>query len=599
MNAAPTTTAQVIGRIVRVYMLPRWPAFLFGIGCAVVTAFLTAGLALSLQPIVNGVLVTKTNTDSLFDLVWIVAGISVLRGAAAIGQAFVSNRVGLDIVNSAQTELMGKLMHADLARLRSNHSGAFLSQIINDCQMIQTAATTGFLSYVQSGLTVAALLGLMFVKDSLLTVIVLVFGPIVAWVLRVFSRFAANRTTSSMDANAALATAVLEGLDGVRVVKVEGREGFEQERLQRVLIERKKMFLVLMDAQSAAAPISEIMTFLMVAVVIAYFVWRAHTTVVQLGPLELEHMTPGAFAAFLAALLAAGQSLRQFSSLQTTLAYGLAGARRLFSNMDIVPEIHDGPSAKPIARATGALRFEDVTFAYGDEAPVLNGVSIEARRGEIVALVGPSGGGKTTMLSLAPRFYEAGQGRILLDDRDIRDITLASLRAQIGLVTQEPFLFDDTIAANITYSKPGAGREEIETAARHAAAHDFISEFPNGYETRVGELGIRLSGGQRQRIAIARAFLKNAPLLLLDEATSALDTESEAQVQAALERLMEGRTTILIAHRLSTVRGADRIYVIDRGRVVESGDHTSLMRDGGLYARLAGSQDLDLTPEPA
>jgi subfamily B ATP-binding cassette protein MsbA len=203
------------------------------------------------------------------------------------------------------------------------------------------------------------------------------------------------------------------------------------------------------------------------------------------------------------------------------------------------------------------------------------------------------------MLSLAPRFYEVGGGRILLDDTDIRDVTLASLRAQIGLVTQEPFLFDDTISNNIAYSKPGASREQIETAARQAAAHDFIVEFPAGYDTRVGELGIRLSGGQRQRIAIARAFLKNAPLLLLDEATSALDTESEAQVQAALERLMEGRTTILIAHRLSTVRHADRIYVIDRGRVVESGDHTSLMRQAGLYARLAGSQHLDHAVEPA
>jgi subfamily B ATP-binding cassette protein MsbA len=240
-----------------------------------------------------------------------------------------------------------------------------------------------------------------------------------------------------------------------------------------------------------------------------------------------------------------------------------------------------------------------VTFAYGDEPPVLEGLSLEARRGEIVALVGPSGGGKTTTLSLIPRFYDVDEGQVTIDGHDVRDVTLASLRAQIAFVTQEPFLFDDTIAANIGYSKPGAAQAEIEAAARAAAAHEFVLELPLGYETKVGELGVRLSGGQRQRIAIARAFLKNAPILLLDEATSALDTESEAQVQAALERLMEGRTTILIAHRLSTVRAADRIYVIDRGRLVETGSHADLMRRGGLYSRLAGAQNLDLAPEPA
>jgi subfamily B ATP-binding cassette protein MsbA len=220
-------------------------------------------------------------------------------------------------------------------------------------------------------------------------------------------------------------------------------------------------------------------------------------------------------------------------------------------------------------------------------------VSLEARRGETVALVGPSGGGKTTILNLIPRFYDPTEGRVLIDGHDLRDVTLPSLRAQIALVTQEPFLFDDTIRANIAYARPDASPAEIQQAAEAAAAHDFILALPDGYETGVGEAGARVSGGQRQRIAIARAFLKDAPILLLDEATSALDTESEAQVQAALKRLMAGRTTILIAHRLSTVRGADRIYVVDKGRIVETGDHESLMRKRGLYARLAKSQELE------
>ena len=230
---------------------------------------------------------------------------------------------------------------------------------------------------------------------------------------------------------------------------------------------------------------------------------------------------------------------------------------------------------------------------------MLDRVSLEARRGEIVALVGPSGAGKTTVLNLIPRFYDVTGGRLTIDGRDVRDVSLASLRGQIALVTQEPFLFDDTIAANIAYAKAGAGAREIEAAARAAAAHDFIAALPRGYDTLVGEAGARLSGGQRQRIAIARAFLKDAPILLLDEATSALDAESEAQVQAALTRLMAGRTTLIIAHRLSTVRGADRIYVLDRGRVVETGSHAVLMTKRGLYARLARTQDLEQVPEAA
>jgi subfamily B ATP-binding cassette protein MsbA len=323
---------------------------------------------------------------------------------------------------------------------------------------------------------------------------------------------------------------------------------------------------------------------LITAAVLAYAGWRS-----QQGA-----MSVGAFVSFIAALGMASQSLRQLANLQTVFAEGLAAARRLFANLDVEPQIRDAPAARRLERAQGDLAFEQVGFAYGaDGPPALSGVSLAARRGETVALVGPSGSGKTTLLNLIPRFYDATEGRVTIDGQDVRDVTLASLRAQIALVTQEPFLFDDTIGANIAYARPGASSAEIEQAARAAAAHDFIAELPAGYETAVGEAGARLSGGQRQRIAIARAFLKDAPILLLDEATSALDAESEAQVQAALKRLMAGRTTVLIAHRLATVRGADRIYVVDKGRIVETGDHAALLRQGGLYTRLARGQDLE------
>jgi subfamily B ATP-binding cassette protein MsbA len=307
----------------------------------------------------------------------------------------------------------------------------------------------------------------------------------------------------------------------------------------------------------------------------------------------------GAFAAFFAALLTAAQSLRQVSNLATVVGQGVVAGRRLFAALDVEPEIRETPGAAALSLTNATLRFENVTFAYGDEASVLENVELEARRGEIVALVGPSGAGKTTVLNLVPRFYDVTTGAVTIDGQDVRQVALASLRRNIALVTQEPFLFDDTVAANIAYAKPGAGQAEIERAARQAAAHDFILALPNGYDTIVGEAGARLSGGQRQRVAIARAFLKDAPLLLLDEATSALDAESEAQVQAALSRLMSGRTTVLIAHRLSTVRGADRIYVLDQGKVVETGAHSALMTRGGLYAKLARTQDLELAPGTA
>ncbi|HEY8002671.1 MAG TPA: ATP-binding cassette domain-containing protein, partial [Phenylobacterium sp.] len=366
-------------------------------------------------------------------------------------------------------------------------------------------------------------------------------------------------------------------------------ETLEAQRVGRVIDARQAHLVSGDNARAAAAPVSETLTMLITAAVLAYEGWKA----------TVEAPDAGAFTAFFAALLTAAQSLRQVSNLATLVSQGLVAGRRLFTALDVEPEIRDQPSAADLTLTDATLEFQGVTFAYGDDAPVLDRVDLEARRGEIVALVGPSGAGKTTVLNLIPRFYDVAAGAVTLDGQDVRRVSLASLRRHIALVTQEPFLFDDTIAANIAYARDGASRAEIEAAARQAAAHEFILALPRGYDTVVGEAGARLSGGQRQRVAIARAFLKDAPLLLLDEATSALDSESEAQIQAALARLMSGRTTVLIAHRLSTVRGADRIYVLDQGRVVETGAHASLMTRGGLYAKLARTQDLEPAPGTA
>ena len=318
----------------------------------------------------------------------------------------------------------------------------------------------------------------------------------------------------------------------------------------------------------------------LVAALLTFAGWRA----------QAGQLTAGGLFTFLLALGIASQSLRQMAGLQGTFSQGITAARRLFAALDVEPEIVSRADAKTLPRDFQAIAFDHAAFGYDPKQPVLKDVDFIVRAGETVALVGPSGSGKSTLLNLIPRFFDLTSGDIRFDSLSHRDIALQSLRDRIALVTQDPFLFDDTIRANIAYGRPGATDAEIERAARDAAADDFIQELPQGYATRAGEAGSRLSGGQKQRIAIARAFLKDAPLLLLDEATSALDTQSEIKVQQALERLMTGRTTFVVAHRLSTVRHADHILVLDKGQIVERGNHDSLMRAGGLYARLAATQ---------
>jgi subfamily B ATP-binding cassette protein MsbA len=507
----------------------------------------------------------------------------LLRGLAQLVQAVLTNRLGNRVVADLQQQLYARLIRSDLAQLRAAHSGAYVSSVLYDAGLIREAATTGLVMYVQNLATALAMVVVMAVEELRLALVVLLAAPIVSWTLKWFVARTRGAAQSAMDETSALSTAVLESLDGIKIVKIENREADEERRVGEVIRRRLSHLIRGANAKALAAPATDSLMSVILAGVLAYAGWRALG-----GHLELPNLV-----AFVVTLTLAGQALRFVANFQPVLTEGLAAAQRLFAVLDLEPQIHDRPAAEVLSRAQGEIRFEDVRFAYGEETPALSGVSLIARPGQIVALVGPSGGGKSTILSLIPRFYDVDGGGIALDGRDIRDVTLASLRAQIALVAQEPFLFDDTIAANIAYSRPDATPSQIEAAARAAAAHDFITEIPGGYQAPVGEAGARLSGGQRQRIAIARAFLKDAPILLLDEATSALDAESEAKVQGALERLMAGRTTILIAHRLSTVRGADVIFVIDKGRVVETGAHEDLTARGGLYARLAKSQNLE------
>lgn len=584
----PTTDRDLIARVWRQYLQPRWKGLASSLVAAVLVAGLSAYLISLVRPAVDDLLVNQ-KPGALLAIPLTIAVVALLRGALQITQATLINRIGNEIVGDVQVQLFGRLVRADLARLRQVHSGGHVSSVLYDAGLIREAATSGAINYVREGLTVVGALFVMFTSDPWLAAGVLAAAPVVSLVLREFAKRTRKAAEGAMAETSALSTAIMESLDGIRIVKIDNREAHEEARVAAVVARRQSHLIKGANARAQAAPATETVMTLITAAVFAFAGWRAQS----------GGMTVGAFVAFIGALAMASQSLRQVVNLQTVMTEGLTAGRRLFAALDIAPTIVEAPTAKPLPAGEGTIALEGVSFSYGD-APALSEVSLQARRGESVALVGPSGGGKSTILSLIPRFYDVTGGRVSVDGVDVRDVTLGSLRDRIALVTQEPFLFDDTIAANIAYARPGATTAEIEAAARQAAAHDFILALPQGYATPVGEAGARLSGGQRQRIAIARAFLKDAPILLLDEATSALDADSEAQVQAALERLMAGRTTILIAHRLATVRGADRIYVIDKGRVVEEGTHAALVRrPGGLYARLAKAQDLDHPPEAA
>lgn len=591
MSAAPPLQTEgfssraVALRLYRTYLAPHWQSLALSMVCAAGVAAFSAVLAWLLGPAIRELFIEK-KSSALVMIPLAIAAVALLRTACQVGQAMLVNRIGNRMVGEIQVKLFGRLVRADLAQLREAHSGAHLSSILYEAGLVREAATNGLVNYVQNALTIAATVILMLRQDVGLTLLVLVGGPLASGVMSRYSKRTRKAAQGAMAETSALSTAVMESLDGVKIVKMENREAFEEARVAEVVGRREAHLVKGANARSTAAPATEAVMTLITAGVIAYAGWRALH-----GGFGVDNLT-----VFLAALAMASQSLRQVANLQTVLGEGLAAAHRLFAALDIQPQIQDPPGAGALPRASGHIELDDVRFAYGVEIPALDGVTIEARPGETIALVGPSGGGKSTILNLVPRFYDVQSGAVRVDGRDVREVTLASLREQIALVTQEPFLFDDTIRANIAYARPDASQYRIEQAAQAAAAHEFITALPQGYDTPVGELGSRLSGGQRQRIAIARAFLKDAPILLLDEATSALDTESEARVQEALERLMAGRTTVLIAHRLSTVRHADRIYVIDRGRVAEIGNHDSLMAYGRLYARLARSQDLDAEP---
>ncbi len=571
----PAGGTGLIRRLLRDHLRPHRTRIALALLCMVVVAGCTAAMALMMEPLVD--LAFQRRDAGLLELVALsVFLVFFLKGLGTYGQAVLMSDVGRRIIADLQTLMFRRLMGADLAAFHATPSGTLLSRFIYDANMLNAMVTSVVTGMGLHALSVIALVGSMFHLDWVLASIVFVVFPAamvpIVWLGRRMRRVS-RRTQTEVGR---LTSQLGQVFQGIRHVKAYNAEERESAAAAAVIWRLAELNQKASRIRSMINPIMEAMGGLAIAVVMLY------------GGLQVmnDERTPGTFFAFITAVLLAYQPMRRLAGLNAELQQGLAAAERVFAIIDSRPAITDRSGAAAIERTVGRIELREVRFSYHAEAPALHGVSIEVRAGQTVALVGPSGAGKSTVLNLIPRFYDVDAGAVLIDGRDVRDVTLHSLRDQIALVSQDITLFDDTVRSNIAYGRPDAAEAEIVAAARQAAAHEFILDLPQGYDTVIGENGVTLSGGQRQRLSIARAMLKDAPILLLDEATSALDTESERLIQEALSRLRAGRTTLVIAHRLSTIMTADLIYVLDAGRVVESGTHAALIARNGLYGRL-------------
>jgi len=505
---------------------------------------------------------------------------SILRGIFDYAGTYLVNHAGFGMITNLRNDLYNSLLKRSAAFFQKHTTGTLISTIINDIERVQYAMSSVLGEFLQQFFTFFFTAGLVIMLGGRLAWVLLLFFPFIIYSAARIGRQVRRTTRGGQDKLADIQNVLQETITGNRIVKAFSMEPWEMARFRAAAQRLFRANLRSVAAASVSSPLMDIFGAIAIALLLL------------LGRNEITHgqFTLGAFVAFIAAVFSLYNPVRKFALFYNNFQQALGASSEIFKFMDTKDEVRERPGARALPAFSKNIRFEDVCFSYegdGEAArEILSDVNLEVRAGEVLAVVGSSGAGKSTLVHLVPRFFDVTAGRLLIDGRDVRDATLASLRSQIGIVTQDTVLFNDTLRNNIAYGQPSVSQRAVESAARAALAHDFIMELPAGYQTVIGERGMRLSGGQRQRIAIARALLKNAPILILDEATSALDGESEALVQSALQNLMAGRTVVVIAHRLSTVRRADRIVVLENGTIADIGSHEELMTKLGTYRRL-------------
>ena len=571
----------VIYRRVLEFVKPFWLRLLGAMICMIFVAGLTAAMAYTIKPVVDEIFMEK-DVMKLKLLPLVIVLLFVMKGAAEFGQGYLMNFVGHSIVKRFRDELYSHIQTLPLSFFHKHDTGLLMARIMNDVNIVKETVSSATTGVIKECFTVVFLLGLIFYQDWKLALIAIVVLPFATIPIIRFGRRMRSLSTRCQETAAAVNSLLHETFTGTRIVKAFGMEEYENQRLFKRTLQWFSYEMKAVIIRCISSPVMALLGGLGIAFVVFYGGYGVIS----------GKSTPGTFFSFITAVMMLYDPMRRLSPLNNAIQEGLAAAVRVYDILDTESEIKDRLDARELRPGHHSVVFDNVSFRYEDEM-VLRDINLDVRSGKVVALVGMSGGGKTTLVNLIPRFYDVTNGAILIDGADIRDLSIASLRTQIGIVTQDPILFNDTIRNNIGYGNPDAPESDIVAAAKAAYAYDFIQGFPERFHTVVGEKGVRLSGGEKQRICIARALLKNAPILILDEATSSLDTESEQAVQQALDNLMKGRTTFVIAHRLPTIRNADHIVVIVNGKIVEEGKHEELLALEGEYYKLYAMQFRD------
>jgi subfamily B ATP-binding cassette protein MsbA len=560
---------------------PHGSKFILAMLCMLVVGATTSALAFLVKPALDEIFLKK-NSEMLMWIPVAVIVIYLLKGGCNYTQTILMSFIGQRVVADLRNNLYRRIQMQSLSFFTKNPTGILMSRITSDVGYVQGAVSEAVTSLLKDSFTLICLVFVIFYRDWQLAIIAMFVFPLTIYPIAKFGRKMRNIATRTQVTIGSLTTLLQETISGTRIVKAFSMEEYENRRFAK---ENEHLFKLAMKSVSVSAVSSPFMEFLGGIGIAAIIFYGGYQVIKGVS-------TPGTFFSFLTALIMLYEPVKRLTNVNNTIQQGIAGAVRVFSIIDIVPDIKNDADAIDLPKISRGIDIKDVTFCY-EETPVLKNVNLSIKAGEVVAFVGMSGGGKTTLVNLIPRFYDVSEGQILIDGHDIRHVTIESLRGQIGIVTQQTILFNDTVRNNIAYGSIEKTDEDIIQTAKAANAHDFIMNLPKGYDTVIGEQGAKLSGGERQRMSIARALLKDAPILILDEATSSLDTEAEIEVQDALEYLMKGRTTLIIAHRLSTIRNAHRILVLANGEIVEEGTHESLLEKRGEYFKFYNMQFKD------